>query len=175
LDQTIGTKFTVVAGYQGGPEMDLALERNEVQCRALTLAAWFSGEIYRKWRETGFTRVLVQTGNKRDERLMQVPLLTELMEQYKTSESARRLATVVLASGELGRPYLGPPGIPGDIVKTLRESFQKTLQDPEFLADAKKRNMDIEFTPAEELEKLSTTVVQQPPDVIERVIKLLAK
>ena len=62
LDQTIGTKFSVVAGYQGGPEMDLALERNEVQCRALTLAAWFSGEIYRKWRETGFTRVLIQAG-----------------------------------------------------------------------------------------------------------------
>ena len=175
LDQTIGTKFTVVAGYQGGPEMDLALERNEVQCRALTLAAWFSGEIYRKWRETGFTRVLVQAGNKRDERLLQVPLLAELMDQYKTPEPARRLATVVLASGDLGRPYLGPPGIPGDIVKILRESFQKTLEDPELLADAKKRNMDIEFTPAEELEQLSKTVIQQPPDVIERVTKLLAK
>jgi hypothetical protein len=155
--------------------MDLALERNEVQCRALTLAAWFSGEIYRKWRETGFTRVLVQAGNKRDERLLQVPLLTELMDQYKTPEPARRLATVVLASGDLGRPYVGPPGIPNDIVKILRESFQKTLADPELLADAKKRNMDIEFTPAEELEQISKTVVQQPPDVIERVTKLLAK
>jgi hypothetical protein len=155
--------------------MDLALERNEVQCRALTLAAWFSGKIYSKWRETGFTRVLVQAGNKRDERLLQVPLLTELMDQYKTPEAARRLATVVLASGDLGRPYVGPPGVPGDIVKILRESFQKTLEDPELLADAKKRNMDIEFTPAGELETLSKTVVEQPPDVIERVTKLLAK
>ena len=81
LEETIGAKFTVVAGYQGGPEMDLALERNEVHCRALTLAAWFSGDIYRKWRETGFTRVLVQAGNKRDERLSQVPLLSELMNE----------------------------------------------------------------------------------------------
>ena len=175
LEETIGTKFAVVAGYQGGPEMDLALERNEVHCRALTMAAWFSGDIYRKWRETGFTRVLVQVGSKRDERLAQVPLLSELMNEYKTPEPARRLATVILASGELGRPYLGPPGLPSDIVKILRESFQKTLNDPELLADAKKRNMDIEFTPPDELEKISNDVVQQPPEVIQRVIKLLSK
>jgi tripartite-type tricarboxylate transporter receptor subunit TctC len=175
LEETIGAKFAIVAGYQGGPEMDLALERNEVQCRALTLAAWFSGEIYRKWRENNFVRVLVQAGSKRDERLPQVPLISELMNQYKTPEPARRLATVILASGELGRPYLGPPGLPGGVVKILRESFQKTLKDPALLADAKKRNMDIEFTPAEELEKLSKEVVEQPPEVIQRVTKLLAK
>lgn len=175
MEETIGTKFAVVTGYQGGPEMDLALERNEVQCRALTLAAWFSGDIYRKWREAEFTRVLVQAGNKRDERLTQVPLFSELMDQYKTPDPARRLARVILASGDLGRPYLGPPGLPGDIVKILRESFQKTLNDPELLADAKKRNMDIEFTPSDELEKISNDVVQQPPEVIQRVIKLLSK
>jgi tripartite-type tricarboxylate transporter receptor subunit TctC len=175
LEETIGAKFTIVAGYQGGPEMDLALERNEVQCRALTLAAYFSGEIYRKWRETNFVRALVQAGSKRDERLPQVPLISELMDEYKTPEAGRRLARVILASGELGRPYLGPPGLPGDIVKILRESFARTIRDPEFLADAKKRNMDIEFTPAEELESLSKEVVQQPPEVIQRVIKLLSK
>ena len=175
LEETIGAKFAVVAGYQGGPEMDLALERNEVHCRALTLAAWFSGEIYRKWRESNFVRALVQAGSKRDERLPQVPLISELMDEYKTPESSRRLARVILASGELGRPYLGPPGLPADLAKILRESFQKMIGDPELLADAKKRNMDIDFTPAEELEKLSKEVTQQPPDVTDRVMKLLSK
>lgn len=175
LEETIGAKFNIVAGYQGGPEMDLALERNEVQCRALTMAAWFSGDIYRKWRDTGFTRVLVQVGPKRDERLAQVPLFSELLDQYKASDSARRLATVVLASGELGRPYLGPPGMPAEVIKILRESFVKMLHDPVFLADAKRRNMDIELTPADQLEKLSKEVIQQPPEIIARVIKLLAK
>jgi hypothetical protein len=155
--------------------MDLALERNEVQCRALTLAAWFSGEIYRKWRDNNFVRVLVQAGGKRDERLPQVPLISELMDEHKTPDAARRLARVVLASGELGRPYLGPPGLPGDLVKILRESFAQMTKDPQFLADAKKRNMDVEFTSAEELESLSKEVVQQPPEVIQRVTKLLGK
>ena len=155
--------------------MDLALERNEVQCRALTLAAWFSGEIYRKWRENNFVRVLVQAGGKRDERLEQVPLISELMEQYKTPEAGRRLARVILASGDLGRPYVGPPRVPVNIVKVLRESFARMIGDPKFLADAKKRNLDIEFTRSEELENISRDVVQQPPEVIQRVTKLLAK
>lgn len=175
LEETIGAKFAIVSGYQGGPEMDLALERNEVQCRALTLAAWFAGDIYRKWREANFSRVLIQTGRKRDERLPQVPTMNELMDEFKTSEANRRLAAVILASGELGRPYVAPPGLPPDLTKTLREGFNKMMKDPEFLADAKKRNVEIEPTPAEELEKLSREVVQQPPDVVERVGKLMAK
>jgi tripartite-type tricarboxylate transporter receptor subunit TctC len=97
------------------------------------------------------------------------------MNEHKTPEPARRLARVILASGDLGRPYIGPPGLPADLVTMLRASFEKMIGDAELLADAKKRNMDIEFTPAEELEKISRDVVQQPPEVIERVIKLLSK
>ena len=175
LEETIGTKFTLVTGYPGAPEMDLALERNEVQRRALTVAAWFTGEIYRKWRDKGFTRVLIQTGKKRDERLSQVPFFRELLDEYKTAESSRRLATVVLASGELGRPYMAPPGLAPDLVKILREALMKMLNDGEFLADAKKRNMDIEPTTGEELERIAKDVTDQPPEVIERMKKLLGE
>lgn len=175
LEETIGTKFAIVTGYPGAPEMDLALERNEVHCRALTLAAWFTGEIYRKWRDNRFTRVLIQTGKKRDERLPQVPTLRELLDEYKSPESSRRLASVVLASGELGRPYVAPPGLPVDQVKMLREAFMKMMNDAEFLAEAKKRNVDIEPATGEELERIAKEVVVQPPEVIERMQKLLGK
>ena len=50
LNETIGTKFEIILGYPGGPEMDLAVEKNEAQCRAFTHAAWFSGEPYRTWQ-----------------------------------------------------------------------------------------------------------------------------
>jgi tripartite-type tricarboxylate transporter receptor subunit TctC len=68
LEETIGTKFNIILGYPGGPEMDLAVERNEAQCRAFTVTAWFGGELYRTWRKTGFARLLIQTGRSRDER-----------------------------------------------------------------------------------------------------------
>lgn len=175
LNETIGTKFDIVLGYPGGPEMDLSVEKNETQCRAFTHSAWFSGEPYRTWRTNGFAHVLIQTGKKRDERLLQIPTLNELMNEFKTEEVGRRLATLVLASGELGRPYLLPPGIPAERLKTLREAFMKTMADPGFLDEAKKRNLDVEPSTGEELEKIAKEVMTQPPQVIERMKKLMEK
>jgi tripartite-type tricarboxylate transporter receptor subunit TctC len=175
LNETIGTKFEIILGYPGGPEMDLAVEKNEAQCRAFTHAAWFSGEPYRTWQAKGFAHVLIQTGRKRDERLLQVPTLNELMDEFKTDETGRRLATVVLASGELGRPYLLPPGISAERLKILREAFVKLMVDPAFLADVKRRGLEVEPSSGETLEKLAREVMTQPPEVIERVKKLMGK
>jgi tripartite-type tricarboxylate transporter receptor subunit TctC len=175
LEETIGTKFNIILGYPGGPEMDLAVERNEAQCRAFTTTAWFSGEPYESWRKNGFARLLIQTGRKQDERLSGVPTLYELMDQYKTAEVERRLADVVLASNIFGRPYVAAPGMAPDQVKILREAFAKTMSDPEFLAEAKRRNLEIKPTAASELEKLAKAIVVQPPEVIERMKKLLGK
>jgi tripartite-type tricarboxylate transporter receptor subunit TctC len=175
LNETIGTKFEIILGYPGGPEMDLAVEKNEAQCRAFTHAAWFSGEPYRTWQAKKFVHVIVQTGRKRDERLPQVPTLNELMDEFKTEEVGRRLATVILASGELGRPYLLPPGVPTERLKILRESFMKLMVDSAFLADIKKRNLEVDPSTGEELERLAKQVMAQPSTVIERVKKLMVK
>ena len=176
LEETIGTKFDVVTGYPGGPDMDLAVERGEAQCRAFTLTAFFSNrEPYLSWRKNRFVRVLVQTGSKRDPRLSEVSTLNELMDEYKTPESSRRLAKLVLASGELGRPIMGPPGVPTERVKILRQAFMRALNDPELLAVAEKQNLEIEATSGEELEALAKEVMTQPPEVIERMKKLLGK
>jgi len=175
LNETIGTKFEIILGYPGGPEMDLAVEKNEAHCRAFTHAAWFSGEPYRSWQARGFVRVLIQTGKRRDERLPQVPTLNELMNEFKTADLGRRLATVVLASGEFGRPYLLPPGVPVERLQTLREAFAGLMADPDFLADVKKRNLEVDPSKGEELEKLAKEVLAQPPEVIEKVKKLMGR
>jgi tripartite-type tricarboxylate transporter receptor subunit TctC len=87
----------------------------------------------------------------------------------------RRLATVVLASAELGRPYVLPPGVPAERLKILREAFMKLVTNPAFLAEAKKRNLEVKPSSGEELEKLAAEVMTQPPQVIERMKKLMAK
>jgi tripartite-type tricarboxylate transporter receptor subunit TctC len=176
LEETVGTKFNVVLGYPGGPDMDLAVERGEAQCRAFTVSAFLSRrDPYLTWRQKGFVRVLVQTGSKRDPRLADVPTLYELMNEYKTPESSRSLAKLVLASGDLGRPIIGPPGVPADRVKILRGAFMKALADPELLAHAEKQNVEIEPTSGEELEALAKEVMAQPAEAVERVKKLLGK
>ncbi len=175
LEETVGTKFNIILGYPGGPEMDLAVERNEAQCRAFTVTAWFGGELYRNWRNTGFARLLIQTGRTRDERLSDVPTLYELMDQYKTRDIDRRLADVVLASNIFGRPYVAPAGISAEHLSVLRGAFAKTFADAQFLADAKRRNLEIKPTAGAELEKLAKEIVVQPPEVIERMKKLLGR
>jgi tripartite-type tricarboxylate transporter receptor subunit TctC len=70
---------------------------------------------------------------------------------------------------------MGPPGVPADRVKILRQAFMKALTDPELLALAEKQNVEIEPTGGEELEALAKEVMTQPPEVIERMKKLLGK
>jgi tripartite-type tricarboxylate transporter receptor subunit TctC len=175
LEETIGTKFDIVSGYVSGSDIDLAVERGEVICRAFTVNAYFAREPFFTWRKKNFVRVLYQTGSRRDARLKDVPLLSEYMDKYKTSETLRRLANVVLASDEFGRPIIFPPGVPADRVKIMRDAFQKTINDPALRAEAERRKLDIDPATGEELDKLAKEVVTTPPDIVERVKKLIGK
>ena len=173
LEETIGAKFTIVTGYNSGTDVDLAVERGEVQCRAFTIAAFFAREPFHTWRKKGFVHIIVQTGGRRDAKLPEVPTLPELMDQHKTADSARRLAAVILAANEIGRPIVATPGIPADRVKILREAFMKAMKDPELLDDAKKKRLELDPVSGEALEALGKEIVAQPPEVIERMKKLL--
>jgi tripartite-type tricarboxylate transporter receptor subunit TctC len=173
LEETLGSKFNVVTGYNAGTEVDLAVERGEVQCRAFTIAAFFAREPFHTWRKKGFVRVLMQTGKKRDANLPDVPSLHELMDQYKTQDSSRRLANVILAANEIGRPIVGTPGIPAERVKILRDAFTKAVNDQELIEEAKKKRLDLDPVSGEDLQTLASEIMAQPPEVVERMKKLL--
>ena len=175
MNETIGAKFEVVTGYKGGQEIDLAVEKGEVDCRAFTITTYFAREPFISWRKKNFVRVLFQTGKTRDSRLPEVPTVQELLGQYKTPEGTKRMAALVLASGEFGRPIIATPGIPAERVKILREAFSKTLSDPALLADAKKRRLDIDPTSAEDLESLAKEVFTANRELIDRLKTLLSK
>jgi tripartite-type tricarboxylate transporter receptor subunit TctC len=175
LDEVIGTNFEIVLGYQSGQDIDLAVERNEVVCRAFTLTAFFAREPFTTWRKKKFVNVLVQTGRKRDKRIPEVPTIYELMDQYKSSPADRSLATLVLAAGDFGRPYVMPPNTPAEHVKTIREAFAKTLNDEAVKADAAKKKLELDPSTADELEKLAKEVTSQSPEIIAKMKTLLAK
>jgi tripartite-type tricarboxylate transporter receptor subunit TctC len=175
LEEVLGIKTHIVSGYQGGSEIDLAIERNEVVCWSPVIATYFGRDPYKRWHKSGFTRVVLQTGEKRDSRLKDVPTLSELMQQYKTPDSGKRLAKVILTAATLGRPMTAPPETPAERVKVLREAYAKALSDPDLLGEASKRNWDVEPVSGEELESRSREVIAQPADVIERMKWVLGK
>ena len=110
LEEGLGLKVQMVVGYGGGGDMNLAMEKGEVQCRAGTVSAYVGREPTRTWIKTGFVRALVQSGTKRYSKLPDVPTIYELMEKYKTPDATKRVAKVLLSSGDLGRPFLVPRG-----------------------------------------------------------------
>jgi len=175
IDETLGTKFDIVSGYTSGQDIDLAVERGELQCRAFTITAYFAREPFISWRKRNFTNVLIQTGSKRDARLKDTPTIYELMDKYKTTDAGRSLAKVILASGDFGRPIVAPPGVPADRIKVLRDGFDKTLADPALLAEAERRRLEIDPTRWDEMESLAKEVMLTPPDVVARMRKLLGE
>ena len=174
LEETVGAKFNTVLGYAGGTEIDLAVEKNEVVCRAHSMSAHFGREPFDTWHKRNFDRHLVQTSRKKDPRASDTPTLNELFDQYKVPANSRRLAQVLLAAGDFGRPMMVTPGTPPDRVKILRDAYVKTLGDPDVLEETKKGRMDVDPATGEELETLVKEIFDSPPEVVERVKKILA-
>ncbi len=173
LEDTLGLKINTVLGYPGGSEIDLAVEKGEVQCRGMTAAPFFGREPFISWRKRNFVNVLLFGGQKRDPRIPEAPTIYEIFDKEKTPEEGRRVADVILRGGDFGRPWVAPPGTPKERVKILRAAHAKAIADPQLLDEAKKGQMEVEPMSGEELQKLAETIINQPPAVIARVKNVL--
>lgn len=173
LQDTFGLKLMIVPGYPGASDVNLAIEKGEVHCFSGTVQAFFGSEPLRTWSKTGFARVLVQGGAKRDPRMASVPTLWELMDKNKSDEIYRRLAKILLIPDDMGRPLFGPPGMPADRLKLLRDGFNKMMADPELLAEARKKGLDVTPLSGEELEAMIRDAGVPSAEIIQRLKPLL--
>src|SRR5207244_8072899 len=110
LEEGLGIKFHMVVGYGGGGEMNLAIEKGEVHCRAGTVSAYVAREPTRTWAKNGFVRALVQSGATRYSKLPDVPTVYQLVASCKALDTTRRLSNAVRYSGALATTFVGPPG-----------------------------------------------------------------
>ena len=104
-------KINTVLGYPGGAEIDLAVEKGEVVCRGMTASPFFGREPFLSWRKKNFVRLLLFSGDKRDERIPDVPTIFEIFDKENVTPSSRRVADVILAAEKFGRPIIAGPGI----------------------------------------------------------------
>lgn len=175
LEETLDAKIETVLGYPGGSEVDLAVEKGEVQCRGMTSAPFFGREPFISWRKRNFVNVLMTGGVKRDPRAPDTPTIYEIFDKENTSAESRAVADVILRGGDFGRPWVMPPDTPAEIVRMMRGAYAKAMADPALLDDAKKGKLEVEYVTGEELQKLAGKMMSQPPSVVERVKKLLAR
>jgi tripartite-type tricarboxylate transporter receptor subunit TctC len=173
LEETLGAKINMVVGYVEMALVDLSVERGEVVCRGQPVGSHFTREPHMTWHKKNFDRHLVQTGRKRDAQMPDVPTIYELMDQYKTRDVSRRVAQVILSGPEFGYPLAAPPATPSEQLKILREAYSMVLKDRDFLAEIRKLRLELNPSTGEELQTSAKEVIDQPPEVVERVKKLL--
>ena len=168
MNGLLGTKFKLVTGYPGGNEVNLAMERGEVDGRASnSWAAWKSTRL--DWVTGKKIIVLVQIGLKRAPDLKDVPLLFELA----ANDSDGKVLTFLSADTAIARALVTTPDTPPERVAALRRAFDATIRDPEFLAEAEKADMDISPMTGEDAQKIADSIVNTPSDVLARAKVLL--
>ena len=160
VNKLLGTKFKIVIGYRTSEDVNLGMERGEVQARAFSLGSITSQ--HPDWISAHKVAFLVQAGVRRDKVLPDVPLLTELA---KTDEQ-RQIFKLISSSPALGQPYVAPPGVPAARLAILRDAFAATMNDPAFLADTAKINFTIEPMSADEVTQIVHDTVATPPGII---------
>ncbi|HVO95625.1 MAG TPA: tripartite tricarboxylate transporter substrate-binding protein [Terriglobales bacterium] len=175
IEETLGAKIESVLGYPGGSEIDLAVEKGEVQCRGMTAAPFFGREPFISWRKRNFVNVLLYGGVKRDSRIPDTPTIYEIFEKQNTPEESRRVAEVILRGGDFGRPWVMPPNTPAEIVTSMRAAYAKAMTDPALIDEAKKAKFEVEHVPGDELQQLAEKMLSQPPNVVARVKKILGQ
>jgi tripartite-type tricarboxylate transporter receptor subunit TctC len=175
LEETIGAKVQHVTGYPGSSEIAIAMERGEVQCMGLTISTYYGREPFLTWLKTKFVRFLAQSGRQRDPRVPDAPTIYELMNEFKTPPTKRRVAEAMLQGGEWARPLMAPAATPADRVAVLRAAYQQAAKDPELLTEAKKLRIEVTPLSGEKLQGIAKEVMNQPPDVIAQIKKLFVQ
>jgi tripartite-type tricarboxylate transporter receptor subunit TctC len=165
MNEFFGTKFKIVTGYNGGNEINLAMERGEVEARNNTWSSWKTTKP--AWLRDKKITIIAQAGPRAPD--LDAPSVEQLA---KTAED-RRLIELVVSGTRLGRPLFITPGVPEERVRALRAAFDATMKDPEFLAEAASLNFDVAPVGGEALQKIVGEVLATPKDLAARARHLL--
>jgi tripartite-type tricarboxylate transporter receptor subunit TctC len=168
-NKLLGLTSEIVTGYQGVGEIFLAIERGELEANN---TAYSNLEISKgDWLRDGKIKVIMQFGLQRLASLKDVPTIMELVQ----NADDRNMLRFFLLKFEMHRPIFAPPGIPPERLEALRTAFDKSMADPEFIADAKRGGIDINPLGGKEIAKLVDEVATTPEATVERLSKTVAE
>lgn len=168
LNHAAGTKFKVVQGYQGSADMYLAMERGETH--GLGIAGWLDLPGPRAdWVKDGKVAVLYQIALKRHSDLPNIPVLADLA----ANDDDRQILALLASTEDMGRSFVSGPGLPPARVDTLRAAFAAMMADGDFLQDAKRRQLDIDFLDGKDLQAMVLNIGAFPPDLAAKAKRVL--
>ncbi|MBV8422529.1 MAG: hypothetical protein JOZ26_21185 [Hyphomicrobiales bacterium] len=168
LNALVGTKFKVIAGYDTGAGLTLAMERGEAE--GVCGLSWSTIKASRPhWIADKLLNVIVQMGLTQLPELPDVPSALDLVADVES----RQVLKLILLRQEAGRPFAAPPGVPADRLAALRRAFDATLADGEFRADADKAQLEIDPLTAAEIETLLAAAYSAPKAIVQKAAALV--
>jgi tripartite-type tricarboxylate transporter receptor subunit TctC len=166
FNHALGTKFRLVEGYKGIPDAIIAMERGEVEG---VCASYGQFKNQAQQIRDGKLRILLRAEEVEVPELHAVPSVYD----YAKTEEQRYFMRFILSSTEFGRPYVMPPQVPADRVAAMRNAFAAAVKDPDLLAEAKRRKLDMTYHSPAQLQALLAKLYKTPPATIAAVKKLL--
>jgi tripartite-type tricarboxylate transporter receptor subunit TctC len=167
LATLLGMKFKTIKGYQGTKDISLAMERGEVDGLCVAYDSLQRESLAREGRVT----ILFQAALTPDARLKNVPVATDLAR----SEADREALKLFFARVEIGRPLVLPPGVPQERVTELRSALSETIHDPQFLEEAKRQSLNVDYIGGDEITSVIASAYQAPKDVIKHTAAALGR
>jgi len=167
MNELLGTKFKIITGYKGSPDMNAAMERGEIGARGTSWASWTTTK--QDWLDTKKIVLLAYVGPQPKSMPAGVPSLYDLVK----SEDDRKVLEIVFSGTEFGRPFTMGPRVPADRVKAMRDAFAATMKDPDFLAEAAKLKVEVEPVRGEYLQELAAKLVDTPKNLSARAKALV--
>jgi tripartite-type tricarboxylate transporter receptor subunit TctC len=170
MNGVVGTKFRIVRGFPGGNEIKLAMQRGEVSGRCGW--SWSSVKATEaEWLRDKSISILVQLSLRKHPDLPDTPLITD----YAKTDEERQIFKVVFARQVMAWPFAAPPGTPVERVAALRQAFDQTLRDREYLAEAERLKLEITPVPGERIQSLIADVYRTTSPEIHAKIEALLK
>ncbi len=168
MNRLLGTRFKVVEGYKSSQEALLALERGEVEghcsgSSSATLRARMEPLV-----SAGKVKILAQLGREKDPDYPDVPLILDLA----ATPADRQILELAFTQQVMAWPVVAPPGVPADRIRALRDAFDATMADPDFLAEAARQKLIVNPVSGEEIAALLDRIYASPKDVLDRVAAL---
>jgi tripartite-type tricarboxylate transporter receptor subunit TctC len=167
LAALLGMKFKVIMGYQGSHEVQLAMERNEVQGICVNYDSLERGTLARAQA----INILLQASLEPDPRLGGVPSALD----FASAPEERQALQLFFARASIGRPIVAPPGVPAARIALLRDALDSTLRDPNFLEDAKKQDLNVVPLPGDKLADIIAKAYTTPPEIVRRTLAAMGR
>ena len=167
-NKLMGAKFKIVGGYNTSNDILLAMERREVH--GFCGIGWgFLKMRHKPMLDEKRVNILFQIAAERAGDLQQVPRVADLAR----NEDDKKILDFLTAPQAMGRPFLAPPDVPKDRVAALRRAFEATLKDPDFIADAERTGLEIQFVSGNDVDRLLSNAYATPTALVQRANALL--